>query len=491
MDDDQRYRALTARDRRFDGAFIVAVTSTRIYCRCICPARTPRRDRCRFYALAAQAEAAGFRPCLRCRPELAPGLAHETIAPTEALSAVVAEACRRIAAGALDETTHSQRHSVTALALKLGIGERQLRRAFATQLGISPLQVALTRRLHTAKELLTDSVMPTTAVAFASGFASVRRFNAAFRNAYHLRPTTWRRQRAAHAPDLTLSLSYRPPFAWDAVLHQLAGRAVAGCEAVSSDTYRRALMISGRSGIIAVRHDPAATCLRVTVPPELVPVLVPLRIAVRRMFDLDAEPGAIADVLATHPRLATWITARPGLRLIAACDPFEAAVRAILGQQISVRAATTIAGRLATQLGTPLAQPADGITHLAPDAQRLANADIAELTACGLTATRAATVIGLAQAIIAGSVTLDPLAAAEPQLEQLAALRGIGPWTVATIALRALAWPDAFPAGDLGLRQAFDLSDDHLRAAAEAWRPWRAYAAVHGYAALSASVTSA
>ena len=491
LTDDARYDALLARDRRFDGVFFVGVSTTGIYCRPICPARTPGRARCTFYETPAQAEAAGFRACFRCRPELAPGNAD-----VDAVDRLVAAAAERIAEGALNEGT------VDDLAAELGVSARHLRRATEARLGVSPLALAQTRRLALAKQLLQDTALPVTQIAFAAGFASVRRFNAAFADAMGAPPSRLRREHVAPAPDaavaaarLVLRLDYRPPYAWAHVLRFLAARAIPGVEAVDvgAGAYRRVVREGGTVGTIEVRPVDGRPALALAVSPSLVPALMPIVARVRRLFDLDARPDLIARVLGRDPRLASLVAARPGLRVPGAVDTFEAAVRAMLGQQISVAAATTLAGRFAAALGAPYAGGGDGLTHRFPTAKEVAAAGPGAIGKIGVPSARAAALHGLAVAIASGAVRLD--GARERELErfvaELTALPGIGPWTAHYLAMRALHVPDAFPAADLGVRKALvDRPGAELppvrevERRAEAWRPFRAYAVLHLWTSL-------
>lgn len=450
--DDARYAALVARDARFDGLLFVGVTTTGVYCRPICPAKTPARARCVFFRSAAEAERAGFRACFRCRPELAPGRA-----PVDANTRLSRGALARIDAGFLNA------HGLAALAAELGVSDRHLRRVLSSEVGVSPVALAQTRRLAIAKQLLQDTSLPLAEVAFAAGFGSVRRFNQAFRDRFSRSPSVVRR---AHGrtlePGLALRLDHRPPLDWGAMTTFLAARALPGLERVEGGIYYRAI----GDAEIAVRPDPTRSALRVTIPYGLSVRAMDIAARVRRVFDLDAHPDRIADRFAGDPLLGPCVVARPGLRVPGAFEPFEAAVRAVLGQQVSVRAATTLAGRLVARFG-------------APRAEVLAAAAVEELRAIGLTHARALTLRTLAEAVFERRVALD---GADPErtIAALEALPGIGPWTASYIAMRALSWPDAFPAGDLGVRKALALtSAREIERRAEAWRPWRAYAVMH------------
>ena len=464
------YRALRARDRRFDGAFYVGVETTGVYCRPICPARTPGADRCRYYALAAEAERAGFRACFRCRPERAPGLA--TI---DRSSALVDRALHEIAAGALD------RGSVAELAERLGVSDRHLRRAIEEAVGASPVELGATRRLGLAKALLQDTAMPITEVAFASGFASLRRFNAAFLERFDASPTEVRAGgRRGKRPDGTVVfLDARPPFAGRRLLEFLAGRAIPGVEEIDGATYRRTAKLGDAVGVLEVRVDDARPGIEVRVEPGLWSVLPQLLMRCRSLFDLDAQPAAVDAHLSSDPLLVGRIARAPGLRVPGAFDPFELAVRAVLGQQVSVRAATTLSGRLVRALGAPLS----GGRFLFPPPSVVAAAGVDAIAALGLPGARAATLVALAQAVASGTLSLEPGADVATTMAAMTALPGIGPWTAGYVALRVLRSPDVFLSGDLGVRNALGgISAKQAELRAEAWRPWRAYAQLHNWA---------
>jgi AraC family transcriptional regulator of adaptative response / DNA-3-methyladenine glycosylase II len=474
-DRDACYRALRTRDARFDGRFFICVRSTGVYCRPVCPARPPKLENCVFLPSAAAAQEAGFRPCLRCRPEASP----DTFA-WRGTSNTVSRALRLIAEGALDEG------DVERLAGRLGVGDRHLRRLFDRHVGASPLAVAQTRRLLFAKRLIDETALPMTEVALAAGFGSVRRFNAAVRRTYDRSPRALRRLRAARAGDrtaVTLRLPYLPPYDWEAMAGFLAARAIPGVEAVTAGVYRRTIACGGGHGVVAARPVPGKAHLEATIQVPEVAHLATVVTRLRRLFDLDADVQTIGEHLASDPRLAPLVAARPGLRVPGAWDAFELAVRAILGQQVSVAAATTLAGRLVAAHGAPLAGPVadDALRAVFPAPAALAAAD---LTTIGLTRARAR-----ALAAFAGAVEREPdLLSTAPSLDtavaRLSALDGLGDWTAQYIAMRALREPDAFPASDLGLRRALETADGRpspraLVAAAERWRPWRAYAVLH------------
>ena len=461
---------MLTRDRRFDGVFFVGVSTTGIYCRPICPARTPGRARCSFYPTPVQAEAAGFRACFRCRPELAPGNADVDVVDT-----LVATAASRIAEGALNE------RSVEDLAAELGVSARHLRRATEARLGVSPVELAQSRRLALAKQLLQDTALPLTEIAFAAGFGSVRRFNAAFVERMGKAPSVMRRAHASEsaAGGLTLRLDYRPPYDWARLLGFLRARAIPGVEVVEAATYRRIVRIGARTGVIEVRHECAS--LRLAISPSLVPAVMPLVARVRRMFDLDARPDVIALVLGRDQLLAPLVAARPGLRLPGAIDPFEASVRALLGQQVSVAAATTLAGRFAKAFGTPYAG-GEGLSVAFPFAGEIAARSPAAIARIGLPAARAAAIHGFACALAEGRFKLE--GELDAFVAAAVALPGVGPWTAHYLAMRALHLPDAFPAADLGIKKALDAAPRAALARADAWRPFRSYAVMHLWTSL-------
>jgi AraC family transcriptional regulator of adaptative response / DNA-3-methyladenine glycosylase II len=472
LDPDVCYRALTARDPRFDGLFFVGATSTRIYCRPICPARTPGRDRCRFFPSAAAAEQAKFRPCLRCRPELAPGKA-----PVDAVGRTARLAAARIGAGVMNDEG-----SLETLAGEMGVGSRHLRRVLRQELGVSPIELAQTHRLLLAKQLLTETALPIIDVAFASGFASVRRFNALIRSRYRLTPRDLRRTNGKGALDesIRLTLSYRPPFAWETMLHFLASRAVVGVEAVVGRSYFRTVTVDGLCGWIKVGPAIGRHALTVELPMSLTGALPHVLAKLRNLFDLDAHPDVIANHLGRNAHLSEGMLRSPGLRVPGAFDGFELAVRAVLGQQVSVRAATTLAGRFAEVFGEPMETPFPTLTRLSPSPTRVAGAQLGELTGLGLVAARAECVRTLARAVCDGEVSLETATDPVACVERLMALPGIGSWTAHYIGMRGLRWPDAFPHSDLGLRKALGgRPPGEVLELAEAWRPWRAYAAMH------------
>ncbi|WP_341678957.1 AlkA N-terminal domain-containing protein [Niveibacterium sp. SC-1] len=471
-DDAACYAALIARDARFDGRLFVGVSSTGIYCRPICRVRTPKAENCRFFSSAAAAEDAGYRPCLRCRPELAPGLA--TSDPVSRLAWV---ATQRLEADG--------EAGLATLAARLGVSERHLRRAFQAEFGVAPVAWLQTQRLLLAKRLLTDTRLPLTEVAFAAGFGSLRRFNALFKTRYGLAPS--RLREGALPPDAAapcFELAYRPPLDWPRMLAFLAGRCIAGVEEVSDLRYRRTVSVDTPQGAVCgwveVALSPARATLVVQVAPELLRGLPAVLAGVRRLFDLGCDPVPILAVLGPLAADA------PGLRVPGCFNGFEMAVRAILGQQVTVKAAHTIAGRLVAALGTPMATPFEALTHRFPEATTLAAADEALLGSLGIVRQRGGAIIALARAVGEGRLDLAPSADVEASIASLRTISGIGPWTAQYIAMRALAWPDAWPSGDVALikslRAATAREADRMAAA---WSPWRAYATLHCWRRLS------
>jgi AraC family transcriptional regulator of adaptative response / DNA-3-methyladenine glycosylase II len=478
--DDPRWQALCSRDARFDGRVFVGVTSTGIYCRPVCPARTPLRRHVRFFDHAAAADLAGFRPCLRCRPELAPGLSRIDTAATLA----------REAAALITRAVHDgEPLAMPVLAARLGVTDRHLRRLFQAELGVSPGDYAATQRLLLAKQMLTDTRLPVTEVALASGFTSLRRFHAAFAERWRLTPSSLRRamngahgttEGADRSSTVTVSLPLRLPFDGDGLLHFLQRRALPGVEQVDlrQRTWRRTLTPrSGGDGWFEARLDTERPQVRLTLSASLVPDLGRVRRAVRDALDLDADPAVIDRALAGLPG-----GVHAGVRVPGAVDGFDAAVRVVLGQQVSVAAARTLAVRLATTLGRPAVTPHDGLDRHFPTPAALAAADPDLLGRLGIVRQRVRALQALARAVDTGTIALHPGAPLEATLQALRTLPGFGEWTVQLIALRALAWPDAYPATDLGVLTALAPHTGDRRDATaaagltEPMRPWRAYA---------------
>jgi AraC family transcriptional regulator of adaptative response / DNA-3-methyladenine glycosylase II len=505
LDPDTCYRAVVARDPRFDGRFFTGVSSTGIYCRPVCPARTPARANMRFFAHAGAAEAAGFRACRRCRPETSPGSPDWNVRAD-----LAARAVRLIADGYVDT------HGISGLAARLAVTQRHLHRLLVAELGAGPQALARTARLQTARRLLAETTMPVTEVAFASGFSSVRQFNASVRESSGRTPTQLRARARRTGPGrlgardgagapgtwLSLRLACREPFDAAAWLGFLAARAIPGVEQVSADRYARTVRTAAGPGIIELIPRPGQGHVLLRARLSGLGAVGPVVGGARRLLDADADPAAIGTALAADELIAPLVRARPGLRVPGAYDGFELAVRAVLGQQVSVAAASTFAGRLAARLGVPL--PAEGVPNdpsgastdpasgtaadaaasraaglpglsvVFPGPEVLADADLDGL---GLTTARQRTLRALAAAAASGRLTLDPGADPGELAARLAGLPGIGPWTIGYILMRAAGDPDAFPAADLGLRRA--LARLGAPAGHDArWRPWRAYAAL-------------
>jgi AraC family transcriptional regulator of adaptative response / DNA-3-methyladenine glycosylase II len=475
LDAEQCYRALRSHDSRFDGRFFVGVGTTRIYCRPVCTARTPLARNCRFFPSAAAAEAEGFRPCLRCRPELAPGFA-----VVDANRRLAQAAARSIEDGALADA------SLADLSSRLGVTDRHLRRVFQDEFGVAPVEYAQTQRLLLAKRLLTDTTLPVIEVAMASGFASLRRFNDLFSTRYRMTPRELRRSAATGpASVLSFDLAYRPPYDWDAMLAFLERRAVDGVEAVERNAYLRTIRLKTReehAGWISVAPSPRRAALRVNVSSSLAGALPATLARVKHLFDLASDPAEIAAAL------GPLASKHPGLRLPGAVDGFEIAVRAILGQQVTVTAATRIASRFAESFGDPIATPHESLCRLFPRAADIAKLDAVEVARRGVIRTRGTAIVELAREVNAGRIRLDPSGDVDAAVAALDALPGVGPWTAQYIAMRALAWPDAFPHPDVAVLKA--MRNPRAAAAlaeAEAWRPWRSYAVLHLWKSLENS----
>jgi AraC family transcriptional regulator, regulatory protein of adaptative response / DNA-3-methyladenine glycosylase II len=470
------YAAMRAHDARFDGRFFCGVSSTGIYCRPICRAKVPREENCSFFVSAAAAEAAGYRPCLRCRPELAPGSAPADSAARLARSAAL-----------LMEEDFLADRTLSDLAGMLGITDRHLRRVFFAEYGVSPVQYLQTGRLLLAKSLLTDTRLGITDLAMAAGFGSVRRFNDLFKTRYRLTPGRFRRDGAPaeQTDEVTLSLGYRPPYAWDRLISFLALRAVPGVESVTPDAYRRTVAIrKGETvhyGWVSVSDRPKRNALSVTLAAALLPVLPQVLSRIRHLFDVSCSPLEIYERLTTADSLLPGILS-PGIRLPGCFDPFEMSVRAILGQQITVKAARTLAGRVARALGDKIETPFEGLGFTFPRPGRVLGLQGPiedHLGPLGITGARARSILALALALGTGAVTLSLHADPEDTMKRLLKLPGFGPWTAQYIAMRALGWPDAFLTGDLGVQKALSgIAPEEISALSEMWRPWRSYATV-------------
>jgi len=462
-------RARLSRDARFDGRFFVGVLSTRIYCRPICPAPTAKEKNVRYFPSAAAAAEAGFRPCLRCRPECSPGTAAWLGTPS-----TVSRALRLISESSLEPG------GMEALAERLGIGARHLRRLFLKHLGATPSAVVQTRRLNFAKKLIDETSLPMTQVAVSSGFGSVRRFNATIQKTYHRTPSHIRRlaRQKTIQPEneYCFQLRFRPPYHWNGMLAFLALRAIPGVEVVEGEVYRRSISLHGQDGYFEVSRNETSAALAVRIqfadPRSLFFVIE----RIRAMFDLSADWSDIARTLKKDPALLARVEAAPGLRVPGCWNGFELAIRAILGQQITVKAATTLAGRIARTFGRPFCAD-NHLTHLFPSEDVLATAD---LTRVGLTRARAETIRSLARAVCDGQINFEGVVDTDRFLARLCEISGIGRWTAQYVAMRALGEPDALPSSDLGLLRALAMNDtSELERRAETWRPWRAYATMY------------
>ncbi|HEY6838369.1 MAG TPA: AlkA N-terminal domain-containing protein [Geobacteraceae bacterium] len=471
------YDAMRAHDVRFDGRIFCGVSSTGIYCRPVCRVKLPKEENCTFFPSAPAAEAAGFRPCLRCRPELAPGL-----------SAVDASTrLARIAARLMEEDCLTDR-TITDLAEKLGISDRHLRRIFFAEYGVTPVHYLQTQRLLLAKSLLTDTLLAVTDVAMTAGFGSIRRFNDLFRKRYRLAPSRFRDRGTGAGSDedaITLTLAYRPPYAWDQILAFLAERAVPGVEEVAGTVYRRTAAIRRgetiHRGWLAVARRPGQDALAITMATTLLPVLPQVLARVRHLFDLNCDPAVVFEKLASMEAIAPNIRV-PGIRLPGCFDSFEMATRAVLGQQITVRAARTLAGRLAASLGERIETPFPALFYTFPLPERISalTPPVEErLGPLGITGARCRSILALANALARGSLTLSPGTEPDAAMAKLVKLPGFGPWTAQYVGMRVLGWPDAFLASDYGVKKALSSITARERAdLVQSWRPWGAYATV-------------
>jgi len=488
---DTYYRALTARDARFDGCFFIGVTSTGIYCRPVCKVRTPKRENCQFYTHAAQAESAGFRPCLRCRPELAP---NALVWSTQDASTILAQQAARL----LDEPQNwdEDAPSVQKLAEKLGVTDRHVRRIFEAQFGVTPMQYLQTRRLLTAKQLLADTNLPITQIALISGYSSVRRFNAAFAQHYKLNPTQLRREGTSRSSDggTVVRLGYRPPYDVGAMLSFLETRRIHDVEFASTTpddlrTGRTLRLESGGkivNGWLMASFDPAQHQVLLRVSDSLRSVLPTVIMKLRAALDLDANPQTINAVL--HDSFPDG----DGLRVPGTMDGYELAVRAVLGQQITVAAARTLAQRIVDRFGEPIETPYPELTRLFPAPAILAQAEGDALGQLGIVKQRQAAIVGIARAVAEKRVTLHGGADIPATIAALKKLPGIGDWTAQYIAMRALRWPDAFPAGDIALHKALRVQEEKnparaAEAASQIWKPWRSYAVIRAWSTLNAT----
>ena len=489
LDNDSLFSAFKAKDARFDGRFFVGISTTGIYCRPVCKAKQPKAENCTFYPTAAEAEQAGYRPCMLCRPELAPG---NSI--TDAAAALAQRAARLL------EEHCGNDETLDELAGQLGCTDRHLRRVFKEHYNVTPVQYLQTCRLLLAKNLLTDTDLSVLDIAMASGFGSLRRFNDLFKNHYHLSPTTLRKQmpdERTRSDNITLALGYRPPYHFDEMLRFLAGRAIPGVEVIKDGVYWRSVRFAvpeGRSvsGWVCIGHRQNKCVLTVTVSEKLLPVLPQVLAKVRNLFDLTCDPDAIYETLSIMNAI------RPGLcvlgtRLPGCFDSFEMAVRAILGQQITVKAASTLAARIVTVYGTPVSTGIPGLTHVFPtpaDILALAEPIESHFGPLGVIASRAKAIRKLAQELEQGEINLEHCAQPEAEMKKLTAIPGIGNWTAQYIAMRTMGWPDAFLETDAGVKKALGPHrPKELLQMAEAWRPWRSYATLNLWNSLHSEET--
>lgn len=476
IDADACYRAVQSKDQRFDGLFFTGVVSTGIYCRPSCPATTPQRHHVSFHPSAAAAQLAGFRACKRCRPDATPGSPEWS-----GRADLVGRAMRLIGDGVVD------RHGVSALAARLGYSERQVHRQLVAEVGAGPMALARAQRAQAARVLLETTNLPVTEVAFAAGFASVRQFNDTIRQVFAAAPTALRQGRRAPRPaggPLCVRLPYREPYDAPAMVDFLAARAVPGVEEVTDGAYRRTLRLPRGSGTVEL--VPADGYFRCTLWLTDMGDVVAAVSRCRRLLDLDADPISVSGDLQRHCLLRPLVEARPGLRVPGTVCGDEVALRAVLGQQISVAAARTLAGRLVRRFGTPLSAPHGGLTHLFPEAAALAQADPESLP---LTSARRATLANVARGLAGGVIELHPGADRVAVTAQLQSLAGVGPWTAQYVAMRALGDPDVFLATDLGVRRALEKlgQPSESRAVTEMaspWGPWRSYAMHHLWSTL-------
>jgi AraC family transcriptional regulator of adaptative response / DNA-3-methyladenine glycosylase II len=472
------YKALSARDRRFDGIFFVGVTSTGIYCRPICPARTPKEANCLFFNSAQEAEQAHFRPCLRCRPELAPGNA-----PIDDSQRIAHLIVQRLEDGTIGEDA-----GLEAIADQFELSSRQIRRIIQKELGVPPIQLLLTRRLLLAKQLLTETTLAVTEIAFASGFSSLRRFNDAFNSRYGLSPSRLRRKAddkagaAGSGATSSLQLAYRPPYDWEGVLHFLAGRELKGVEWVTDTFYARTVSLGNSKGWIRVTQLKKKNALLLEFTHTLTPVLPTLLTRVRDLFDLNARPDIISGHLSKDRRLAPLVKQTPGMRVPGAFNGFELGLRAIIGQQITVKAATTIGCRFAEAFGERIVTPYADLTRLTPTPARAAKASVDDISRLGIVSMRSRSIIALAKAHVSAEMALDSGLHYKPDdaIRRMVELPGIGQWTAHYIAMRALRWPDAFPKEDIAVRNSLGgVSAKEAEEISQSWRPWRSYAVMH------------
>ncbi len=471
LNPDTCYQALLTRDRRFDGLFFIAVKTTKIYCRPVCTVKPPQQKNVNFYETAAACEGEGYRPCLKCRPELAPGNA-----PIDAGKRLIAQAISLI------QENYYAADSIEELSEELGVSSRHLRRVFEIHVGVSPIQFIQTQRLLMAKRLLTDTKMAISDLALASGFSSIRRFNHLFLERYRLSPTELRKSSESKIKSedkLVCQLPFVPPYNWNAILSYLKGRSCAGVEHVSDSSYMRTVAVDSHLGYLSVELDEAKSSLIASLSLSLAPKILPIIARLRRVFDLDARTQIIEE------HLGSLAEGHCGLRIAGAFDPFEISIRAILGQQVSVKAASSLFTRLASRFGQRIQTPFEELNLLFPDAKTLAKAQIEDLSALGIMPARAKTITAFASAYARGELKLLAGADYEKTVLQLTSMNGIGEWTADYIAMRCLAYPDAFPHNDLGIKKFLNAEKKgEMLALAEKYRPWRSYAAMHMWKSL-------
>ena len=471
------YAAFKAKDTRFDGRFFVGVSSTGIYCRPVCKARRPKAENCKFYLTAAEAEQDGYRPCLLCRPELAPGA---SIA--DATANLVSRAARML------ERDCGSGQSLAEIAEKLGCSDRHLRRVFTAEYNVSPVQYLQTCRLLLAKNLLTDTNLSVLEVAMAAGFGSLRRFNDLFKKHYHLSPTTLRKESKENKynDNITLALGYRPPYCWEKMLDFLAGRAITGVEVVKNGEYMRTVHLKNAEGKavygwVRVSHKPKENAVRVTISETLLSVLPQVLARIKHLFDLYCDPDAVYEILKVMNNIQPDLSIL-GTRVPGCFDSFEMAVRAVLGQQITVKAAGTLAARIVNAYGKPVQTEIEGLTHIFPFPEDIVamGAEIQNnFGKLGVIATRSNTIYELAQALVQGKISFDLCEQPEQEIKKLMTIRGIGNWTAQYIAMRAMEWTDAFLETDAGVKKALQpYTSKELLEMSENWRPWRSYATV-------------
>lgn len=477
--DSTLYEAFKAKDTRFDGRFFVGISSTKIYCRPVCWAKQAKKENCTFFSSAAAAEQAGYRPCLLCRPELAPGSS-----VVDASSVLAHKAARLI------EESCGTGQSLEVLAEKLGCTARHLRRVFMEEYHVTPVQYLQTCRLLLAKNLLTDTKLSVLEVAMAAGFGSLRRLNDLFQKHYHLSPTALRKNVAdgnAQTSEITVYLGYHPPYRWEEILNFLSQRAIAGVEKVADGKYMRTVRLADKngawcSGWISVKNNPKKNTLSVTFSDTLVPVLSQVLTRVKRLFDLYCEPEVVYETLQTLDKIKPGLCV-PGLRVPGCFDSFETSVRAILGQQITVKAASTLAGRIAEACEIPIETGIKGLTYTFPrleDIVSLENTVEETLGELGVIAARSRCIFTLAKALENGEIELDSCMNPETEMKKLMQIKGIGSWTANYIAMRTMEWPDAFLETDIGIKHALPgYTPKELLAMSEKWKPWRSYATMN------------